>query len=240
MLYNDIVIDGMIKRAAYQAAQETVYMMKRAAESPFDDENMPPVNIETNNPKTRLAGMLMKAQDAGKGAIDWLKSIAAKAEADRKAYANSTEGMIDNDMNELANSLTDYALTYGADQASKALADTPIPEPSGDAMDRFNQEQKEELEPKMKPYTPQAANVFEGATDEDKQEIIKIHDAYKRKAMLKSILEHLGDNKYTYGGGVAGAGLGALLGKTPKERLLYALLGGGGGAGLGALADRYL
>lgn len=240
MLYNDIVIDGMIKRAAYQAAQETVYMMKRAAESSFDNENMPPVNIATNNPKTRLAGMLMKAQDAGKGAIDWLKSFAAKAEADREAWNNSTEGIIGNDMDELAKSLTDYALTYGSDQASKALADTPLPEPSGDAMDRFNQEQKEKLEPKMNPYTSQADNVFEGATDEDKQEIIEIHNAYKRKAMLNSILEHLGDNKYTYGGGVAGAGLGALLGKTPKERLLYALLGGGGGAGLGALADRYL
>lgn len=33
MSYNDIIIDGLIKRAAYQAAQETVYTMVKAAEA---------------------------------------------------------------------------------------------------------------------------------------------------------------------------------------------------------------
>lgn len=239
MLYNDIVIDGMIKRAAYQAAQETVYMMKRAAESSFDNVETPSLE-NTGSPRALLAGALMKAQDTGKGAIDWLKSIAAKAKADREAWNNSVEGTIDNDMKALSDSITNSALTYGAERASEELANTPLPEPSGEAMERFNQEQKEKDGPKSKPYTSQADNIFEGSDDEDKQNIINIHNDYKRKAMIDAILEHLGDNKYTYGGGVAGAGIGALLGDSPKSRLLYALLGGGGGAGLGALADHYL
>ena len=57
---------------------------------------------------------------------------------------------------------------------------------------------------------------------------------------MDSILKFLDENKYTLGGGAAGAGVGALFGNNLQQRLLAALLGGGAGAGLGYLGEKYL
>lgn len=50
----------------------------------------------------------------------------------------------------------------------------------------------------------------------------------------------LNDNKFAIGGGIGGAGLGALMGDSTSSKILGALLGGGAGAGLGYLADQNL
>lgn len=189
MLYNDIVIDGMIKRAAYQAAQETVYMMKRAA-----------AQLDVSDPST-----------------DMLLDI-AQASLDGEKYLGvpSTEEVEDPDF-DAASALVDR---MGAEN-SESIDEDSI----GRSLD---------------------TDVAEGVIGAYPG--LPLQPAKKKKSggkpvdpgMWAKVLQHLANNKFTYGGGAAGAGIGALLGDTPKSRLLYALLGGGGGAGLGALADHYL
>lgn len=77
----------------------------------------------------------------------------------------------------------------------------------------------------------------------------KYYDS-KNKSVTDTVKDSVGDldlgqllsnNKFALGGGVGGAGLGALLGgDTASKKLLGALLGGGAGAGLGYLADKYV
>ena len=155
MLYNDIAIDGLIKRAARQAAVETVYMLKQAAGS----------------------------MEESKGNM-------------RPSTAGERAGRINDMLDRL-----------------QAVQGDPIIENRG-IKARFK---------RIPTGTPMDDN------DEPAAEA--------SPSAWDSILEHLGNNAFTYGGGIGGAGIGALLGDNPNQKLLYALLGGGGGAGLGALAD---
>lgn len=237
MLYNDIVIDGMIKRAAYQAAQETVYMMKRAAATDLD-EGFGSLgggsNLEASGtPK----GEILRIIDKIKGAVgDWndkRKARREKADQENAAWEASTEGLLDSNMNNLKRILADEAIaraTREAENSNPAL-DVITEQNTGSAP--ISDEATEEQRDKQLPGMPQIINPIDSMTEEEKE-------ALRRDAAFKKIFRHLDNNKFTYGGGVAGAGIGALLGDTPKDRLLYAILGGGGGAGLGALADHYL
>lgn len=189
MLYNDIVIDGMIKRAAYQAAQETVYMMKRAA-----------AQLDVSDPST---DMQLDLSDAAIQGADYLG-------------VPSTEEIEEPDF-EAAQALVDR---LGRENTESIFQDN---------INRsLNQDIAEDL-------IGAAREV--GATPKSSK---KTPGKPADLGMWAEVLQHLANNKFTYGGGAAGAGIGALLGDTPKSRLLYALLGGGGGAGLGALADHYL
>lgn len=59
-------------------------------------------------------------------------------------------------------------------------------------------------------------------------------------ALAKVLLEKAMRHKATSLGGLGGAGLGLLLGKSVPSRLLWGLLGGLGGAGLGYAAEKYI
>ena len=178
MLYNDIAIDGLIKRAARQAAVETVYMLKKAGDITLSG----PVEITTNAGETAEPSL-----------GPWMPI----------GRAMSTQDPVLN------------AKLGGS--SSREIADARI------------RAALENERNKPKPGDPDYDwTKHKGG--------ITIH-APEERSSWDRILEHLSDNAFTYGGGVGGAGIGALLGDDTNQKLLYALLGGGGGAGLGALVD---
>lgn len=219
MLYNDIVIDGMIKRAAYQAAQETVYMMKRAA---FDGDMGTPDLTGGERP--------INVSDRDLQQVAIMKRLLGKT---------GTRGLSENDLRVMA--------VQAREAAERAKSEGVLPPPD----DRGSAPAPDWDDPNNAPtdYSGVGNEIQQGLfndslnqTQEDINNQILGTGGGKGEdeSAWSKILDHLANNKFTYGGGAAGAGIGALLGDTPKDRLLYALLGGGGGAGLGALADHYL
>ena len=176
MLYNDIAIDGLIKRAARQAAVETVYMLKKA-DLTFNE----PVDFTKN---------LEEIGDSSFGNL-------------RIGKAMSTQDPVNN------------VILAGGTPAEVAQARL--------------EEALENVRNKPKPGDPDY--------DWTKHKGGITINAPEERSSWDRILEHLGNNAFTYGGGIGGAGIGALLGNDTNQKLLYALLGGGGGAGLGALVD---
>lgn len=222
MLYNDIAIDGLIKRAANEAAYEAVFTKQAAGGG--------------------LASFLSHGHKLGK--LKALLSGLLKGKGGMSTWDKVRYGAMD---------LGEDALT-GAKNLYGSAADL-----AGKGWGKISDLGKKGIDyAKAHPYAVGGggaaglaaggglAALASGGDDEG------LAAALAEAGVDPSDIggagdgdidfgELLDDNKFALGGGVGGAGLGALMGgDSTSGKLLGALLGGGAGAGLGHLADKYV
>lgn len=220
MLYNDIAIDGLIKRAANEAVYEAAFTKQAGLKETL-------LNFFTHGNKLGK----LKALAAGKGKMSlWDKMRYGATDLGEDALAGlknvygsavdlSRKGL--DKINTLGKQGLDFAKAHPYSVGGGAAATAGL-----GGLAALGGDDEEGL----------AAALEEAGIDPS-----DIGDSMPSEDEGIDFGELLDDNKFALGGGVGGAGLGALMGgDSTSGKLLGALLGGGAGAGLGHLADKYV